>query len=427
MKRLSVILVVCAVFVLTASVVVGAKDMVITEMISQGWTTQADEDLARVFTEETGIKVDRQIVPAAQYHDLLKAKLNAGEAPDIFWSQTNPFAIKTELDPEKNCVDFTDEPWVGVMNPQRLPAVSYNGRVYGLMLWINSPEFTFFYNKTLFNELGLTPPTTYEEFKKVCTVILNAGIIPIFEFTSQGWHQVLPFAQIGGRYEELHPGLYEQLNNNQIKFAEIPTMLLVLQQLKETADLGFYGPNFLANDRPQTVEALATRKVAMTLENPGLEKQIRQAYPDCKDEFGIFLIPYADNQTYPFNPNGPARFAYKMGKNIDAVKKYFEFLTRKENLQYKLDHTPEWTNIDVTVDIKQGWLPMEEELISKIPPEKFKLVLQSGVKYFNEQWMEVGKDIEAMYIGALTPEQILQNIDERREKMAKAQGDPAWR
>ncbi|MGQ9747759.1 MAG: extracellular solute-binding protein [Candidatus Caldatribacteriaceae bacterium] len=111
-----------------------SKEIVLTEMISQGWTTEADEELARKFTEETGIKIDRQIVPAAQYHDLLKAKLNAGEAPDIFWSQTNPFAIKTELDPEKNCADFTGEPWVGVMNPQRLPAVSYNGKVYGLML-----------------------------------------------------------------------------------------------------------------------------------------------------------------------------------------------------------------------------------------------------------------------------------------------------
>ncbi|MGQ9747761.1 MAG: hypothetical protein ACUVQZ_08390 [Candidatus Caldatribacteriaceae bacterium] len=164
----------------------------------------------------------------------------------------------------------------------------------------------------------------------------------------------------------------------------------------------------------------------MTLENPGLEKGIRRPYPDCKDEFGIFLIPYADNQTYPFNPNGPARFAYKMGKNIEAAKKYLEFLTQKENLRYKLDHTPEWANIDVTVDIRQGWLPMEKELMSNIPPEKYKLVLQSGVKYFNEQWMEVGKDIEAMYIGTMTPEQILKNIDERREKMAKAQGDPAW-
>jgi raffinose/stachyose/melibiose transport system substrate-binding protein len=84
------------------------------------------------------------------------------------------------------------------------------------------------------------------------------------------------------------------------------------------------------------------------------------------------------------------------------------------------------TNLDVTVDIEQHWLPQELELMDKIPKEKYITVLQSAVKYTNEQWMEIGKDIEAMYMNAMTPKQILENIDERRAKMAKAQGDPAW-
>jgi raffinose/stachyose/melibiose transport system substrate-binding protein len=426
MKKWLVFWVVFCLFWVAAGALYAQSKITITEMVSQGWMTEVDFALAEKFTQETGIRVDIQVVPAAQHHDLLKAKLNAGEAPDVFWIQTNPFAIKTEIDPEKNCVDLSNEKWIEVMNPLRIPSVSYNGKVYGLMLWQNSPEFVFFYNKTLFKDLGLEAPTTYEGLKNACEKILSAGITPIYEFTSQGWHQVLPFAQIGGRYEELHPGLYDKLNNNQIKFAEVPSMLEALKQLKELADRGYYGEDFLAHTGTETVDFLATRKMAMTLANPGLVKEIQRAYPDCQDEWGIFLIPIIDNQTYPFNPNGPARFIYKNSKHIEAAKKYFEFLTRKENLQYRIDNHPEWTNLDVTVDIEQHWLPMELELIQKIPKEKFKLVLQSGVKYFNEQWMEVGRDIEAMYIGALEPEDILKNIDERRAKMARAMGDPAW-
>lgn len=428
-RYLGIFLVVILLLSVTGGIVYSQakKDITITEMVSQGWMRDVDLELAKRFTEETGIKVDIQIVPAAQHHDLLKAKLNAGEAPDIFWIQTNPFAIRTEIDPDKNCVDLTNEKWVKVMNPLRIPSVSYNNKVYGLMLWHNSPEFVFFYNKTLFKKLGLLAPTTYRTFINACEKLLKSGVTPIYEFTSQGWHQVLAFAQIGGRYEELHPGLYEKLNNNQIKFAEVPAMLQALKQMKEIADCGYYGKDFLANDGTKTVELLATGKVAMTLANPGLVKEIKKAYPNCPYEWGLFLIPIVDNQTYPFNPNGPARFVYKMGKNIDAVKKYFEFLTRKESLQYRLDNHPEWTNLDVTTRIQQHWLPMEKELMARIPKSKYKLVLQSGVKYFSEQWMEVGKDIEAMYIGILTPEQVLRNIDERRAKMAKAIGDPAWK
>ncbi|MEO0278544.1 MAG: carbohydrate ABC transporter substrate-binding protein, partial [candidate division WOR-3 bacterium] len=120
-------------------------------------------------------------------------------------------------------------------------------------------------------------------------------------------------------------------------------------------------------------------------------------------------------------------FVYKNGKNIEAVKKYLEFLTREDNLQYRVDNHPEWTNLDVTANIEQHWLPMELELIKTIPQDKYRLVLQSGVKYFNEQWMEIGKDIEAMYIGVMTPQEVLKNIDDRRAKMAKAMGDPAWK
>ena len=65
------------------------------------------------------------------------------EAPDVFWIQTNPFAIKVELDPEK-IVDLSNEKWVEVMNPLRIPSVSYDDKVYGLMLWHNSPNtFSF--------------------------------------------------------------------------------------------------------------------------------------------------------------------------------------------------------------------------------------------------------------------------------------------
>lgn len=423
-----VIVVVLFIIWVAVGTVCAQSGVTITEMVSQGWTTEVDFALAEMFTQETGIRVDIQVVPAAQHHDLLKAKLNAGEAPDVFWIQTNPFAIKVELDPEKNCVDLSDEKWVEVMNPLRIPSVSYNDKVYGLMLWHNSPEFTFFYNKTLFEELGIEVPTTYDALKEACEKILSENIIPIYEYTSEGWHQVLPFAQIGGRYEELYPGIYDRLNNNEVKFVDVPAMLQALEQMKEMADKGYYGEDFLANTgtTAEIVSSLATGKMAMTLANPGLIKEIEAAYPDCEYEWGLFLIPIIDNQTYPFNPNGPARFIYKNSKNIEAAKKYFEFLTRKENLQYRIDHHPEWTNLDVTVDIEQHWLPMELELIEKIPEDKFKLVLQSGVKYFNEQWMEVGKDIEAMYIGALEPEEILKNVDDRRAKIAKAIGDPAW-
>ncbi len=55
------------------------------------------------FTEETGIKVDYQIIPSDQYVNLLMTKLNTGECTDIFGAQSGKFDIKDQINVEKKC------------------------------------------------------------------------------------------------------------------------------------------------------------------------------------------------------------------------------------------------------------------------------------------------------------------------------------
>jgi raffinose/stachyose/melibiose transport system substrate-binding protein len=53
-------------------------------------------------------------------------------------------------------------------------------------------------------------------------------------------------------------------------------------------------------------------------------------------------------------------------------------------------------------------------------------VVQTSVNYIDSQWMDVGKDLEAMYTGALDPEGVLKSIMDRRTDQAKLQKDPGW-
>lgn len=52
--------------------------------------------------------------------------------------------------------------------------------------------------------------------------------------------------------------------------------------------------------------------------------------------------------------------------------------------------------------------------------------MQTSVNYIDSQWMDVGKDLESMYTGAMTPEEVLKTIMERRIEQAKLQKDPGW-
>ena len=68
-------------------------------------------------------------------------------------------------------------------------------------------------------------PKTYAEFKSARDKTNAAGITPIDEPISDGWHHVLWFPEDGPRYEELNPGLADQLNTNKTTFSESKTML----------------------------------------------------------------------------------------------------------------------------------------------------------------------------------------------------------
>ena len=402
----------------------------ITMMVSQGWTFPGDETVIDNFKDATGITVDLQVTPSAQHHDLLKAKLTSGEGPDMFMVQTNEFTIKTAtVDPEKYCVDFTGEDFLSVMPKSRMPAVTYDGKIYGLMLWYNSPEFITVYNKTLFEELDITEtPETFEDLKAASQIILDSGVVPVYEYVADGWHHQLPFFQIGPRYEQLRPGLYDGLNDNSIKFAEVEEFVTVLNQINEMVQLGYYGEHYMSNVGNDSVAALATRQAAMAFEGPGTIAKIEDEYPEITDEYGLFLLRFLDNDTFPTNPSGPALFAYADSKFPAEVKEFFRFYTTVESLQEKLDGTPEWTNLDVTVDIKQNYPPAEDAFMSGITDaqKNIQAVLQTGTKYTNDQWMDFGADLSSMFMGEMTAEEILIATDERRANIAKSQGDPNW-
>jgi raffinose/stachyose/melibiose transport system substrate-binding protein len=408
----------------------GGAAPTLTWMVSQGWTWPGDEELIRKFKETTGIGVDLQVIPAAQHHDLIKARLSSGEGPDLFMVQTNEFLIKTAtIDPERYLLDMSGESWINVMPQSRLPAVSYDGKVYGLMLWYNSPEFIYVYNKTLFDELGIRAPETFAEMDAACQKILDAGIVPIFEYVADGWHHQLPFFQIGPRYEERNPGLYKALNENTRKFADVADFETVLNQINSFAQKGYYGRYYMSNTGADQNEAFATRQAAMVVAPSAAISQIRSEYPEFKDEMGICLLRFLDNNTFPSNPSGPAIFACAQTKYPDAVKEFFRFYTRPENLQIKLDGTAEWTNIDVTVPINQHWTKEEEAFMAGITDRQknIQAVLQTGTKYTNDQWMEFGADLASMFMGRMTAKEVLQATDERRANIAGSQNDPAWK
>jgi raffinose/stachyose/melibiose transport system substrate-binding protein len=404
-----------------------AKEPVtLTYMASQGWITEAELELAKKFEEETGIHVDYQILPADQYFSVLKTKLNSGEATDIFGGQSGKTDLKVQYDVEKNAVDLSGEEWTKRHDPLALEQVSLNGKVYGAEIWdiIASNYFVVNYNKKIFEEQGLSVPKTYAEFKDICLKLKDAGINPIYQPISDGWHHVLWFPMVGPRYEELNPGLAEELNANKVEFAAVPVMVDAMTQLKELYDLGCFGDNALSDAYADVNSKLASGEYAMAVSTLTTPVSIEKDYPDVKaDTFGFFPMPLVDNTLAPAHPAGPSKFIYSGSKHIPEAMQYLAFLMEPENLQYLLDNSTEFVTLDFT-GLKDKWTPEQKAFLEAYPAKT--IVYQDAVNYVNPQWMDIGKDMVSMFTGAMTPEDVLKSIDQRRADMAKAAKDPNW-
>lgn len=400
------------------------EDITLSFMASQDWIQDAELELGKKFTEETGIKIDYQIVPSDQYNSLLMTKLNTGECTDIFAGQSGKFDIQTQYHVEISALDLTNENWAKNVDSLAAAELTVNNVLYGQPIQDVSATWAVAYNKKIFGELGLSIPTNYEEFKKVCDTILAAGKTPIYESVSDGWHHTLWFPETAVQAEAKTPGLVDKLNNNETTLAQDGTLKLILSQIKEMADKGYWGDNYMSNTYADAAMNIASGDYVMTVANQGFGAEVNKVDSNFSvDDIGYFVMPLADNQTLNVNPSGPSRFIYSGSKNVEAAKKYLEFMASDESLTYLTESVSKFNKLPYS-NAPSKYTETIQEFYNRYTSQG--TVFQTSVKYINPQWMDIGTNISALLLGEVTPDEILSNIDKTRADQAKTANDSAW-
>ncbi len=405
----------------------GKSNITLTVLASQGWVYPAEMALAKQFQAQTGIHIDYQIIPSANYFQVLSTKLNTGQGPDIYMGQSGVSDLEVNYNVTATAVDLSNQAWVSREDPNALGQATLNGKVYGQEIWdIYSGYWVIVYNKTIFQQVGISSvPTTYNEFVADCALIKAAGVNPIYEPISDGWHQVLWWPEIGAQMEQLEPGLYDKLNANQETLAADPASNTAMSQINNLYQKGYFGPTALSDQYANTEKEMASGKYAMVIDGLTEPTTINSEYPSVPaSNFGFFPIPILDNQLLPTHPAGPTKFVYSKGPHIKQAEEYLDFLAEPSSLQYLVNNTTEFVTVDFT-GVTAKWTPDQEAFLKQYTAATT-LVLQDSVKYVNPQWVNIGKDMVAMFTGQESPHQVLVNTDMRRTQEAQAAHDPDW-
>ena len=141
------------------------------------------------------------------------------------------------------------------------------------------------------------------------------------------------------------------------------------------------------------------------------------------DQIGYFVAPLADNQTLNMNPSGPARFIYSGSSNIDAAKKYLAYMATDESLTYLTENVAKFNKLPFS-NAPTTYSDTIQEFYDSYPTSS--TVYQTAVKYVNPQSTEIGNNMSAMFLGEMTPEEVLEDLDKNRAEQAKAASDEAW-
>ena len=407
-----------------------AADTTITLMASQDWIEDAEQDLGAAFEAETGIHVDYQILPADQYYDVLLTRLNSGEGPDIFMTQSG-FAIATTYLVQENAVSLDDEPWADSYSVFSKAQTSVDGVNYGMTYYDTTTDYYMVYNKKILEAAGVDAiPTTFDEFEDMCQKVLDYGVTPIYEPVADGWHQTMLWTENAQVYDKLEPGIIDKLNNNETTFAENANMLKSLEQLNDLAQKGYFGDNYLSDEFANAEGYLAAGEYAMCFLKPGAigsivaNPQNTEGYTE--DDFGLMLLPICDNQYLNVHPTGPSKFIYSGSKNIDAAKQYLTYITTTDSIQYLIDKASDVENVPFEVGQSPEYSDTTLAFLAQYDDDHSGMVLQDVVTYFNEQWMDISANLAAMFIGDMTPEEVLSAIDAGRAQLAKAASDANW-
>ncbi|MCC3374406.1 ABC transporter substrate-binding protein [Cohnella sp. REN36] len=216
---------------------------------------------------------------------ILKTRLATGDVPDIF----SVHAVN-ELPAYYKAgylADLSDQPLADKITDGIKPIVSADGKV--LAVPMESLAWGYLYNKTIFKEQGLTPPTTLSEMKAVVQKLNDAKITPFELSYKESWipQLFLPLT-VGGLVNSTHTDFLDKMNKNEGSFADIQEMFDIIDLVNANGTKRAFETG---NDDGSA--DFASGKAAMWVQGPWNADAILKV--NDKFELGVAPLPISDD------------------------------------------------------------------------------------------------------------------------------------
>ncbi|HVG48279.1 MAG TPA: ABC transporter substrate-binding protein [Rubellimicrobium sp.] len=220
----------------------------------------------------------------AEYNAALNSKLQAGSAGDIITCR--PFDASLELFNNGQLADLTDLAAMANFSDVAKSAWQTDDAAHTFCVPMASVIHGFIYNKTAFDELGLTEPTTVDEFFAVLDKIKEDGTyIPMAMGTNDQWEAAtMGYQNIGPNYWKGEEGRAALIAGTE-KLTD-PEWVAPFEQLARWKD--YLGDGFEAQTYPDSQNLFTLGRAAIF---PAGSWEISVFNPQVDFEMGAFPPP----------------------------------------------------------------------------------------------------------------------------------------
>jgi raffinose/stachyose/melibiose transport system substrate-binding protein len=333
-----------------------------------------------------GIKVVFAPSAPTEYNAALNAKLDAGSAGDLITCR--PFDASLELYNKKHLADLTGLPGMENFSDVAKSAWTTDDGKATFCVPMASVIHGFIYNKDAFDQLGLSVPTTEEEFFAVLEKIKADGnYIPMAMGTKDLWEAAtMGYQNIGPNYWKGEEGRLALLKGEQ-KLTDEPWVepFRVLAKWKD-----YLGDGFEAQTYPDSQNLFTLGRAAIY---PAGSWEISGFNTQAEFKMGAFPPPVkkAGDTCYISDHNDIGIGLNAKSKNADAAKTFLTWVASPEFADIYANALPGFFSLNSTA-VKMSD-PLAQEFVSwreKCEPtirSTYQILSRGTPNLENETWV----------------------------------------
>lgn len=370
--------------------------------------------IIQLYEQKTGNKIDVQGLDASNFESVCLTKFQTGDIPDILM-HFGGYSLDA-YNPAKNFVDFSKAKWVKDIADTSLAQTKRNGIVYGLPFWESSVSGCF-YNKKIFDKLGLKVPTTQAEFDDVCQKLLDAGVQPIYMAAADSWPLLYQFGMDPIFKDK---DLLDKINSNKTTYSDIPQMKNLMNWYKTSAEKGYFGKDYSTDTWDYASEVLGKGEAAMmfcwdTWFDTDYDSK---SYKYKSDDFGLMpaFMGTVDQGTYE-GGNNSLLLVNKNSKKVDTAVDFINFCADPQNYNQAFKGvatTPTFKGM--TTNKLSSQYKGAKESIDKVGNPS---IANPEIIGFSQN--DGGKCIQELLVGNIGVKECLKLMDQERIKVATSQ------